>query len=98
MNIDKKSLALGLAIGGKWNLLSGQGDRSVFLPVTVHMARRLPSWIELGAAHTLPGTDDNVLTAVYNSATVFGVEDRSISAGTLTEGEAAVPGVTMQRL
>lgn len=98
MSIDKKSLALGLAVGGKWNLLNAQGDRSVILPVEVYMGRRLPSRIELGAAPTLPGTDDHVLTAAYDGATVFGVENRSISPGTLAEGEAAVPGLTMQRL
>lgn len=98
MSIDKKSLALGLAIGGRWNLLNAQGDRSVILPVEVYMGRRLPSRIELGAAPTLSGTDDHVLTAAYDGATVFGVENRSISPGTLAEGEAAVPGLTMQRL
>lgn len=98
MSIDKKSLALGLAIGGRWNLLNAQGDRSVILPVEVYMGRRLPSRIELGATPTLPGTDEHVLTAAYDGATVFGVENRSISPGTLAEGEAAVPGLTMQRL
>lgn len=98
MSIDKKSLALGLAIGGKWNLLGGQGDRSAFLPVTVHMARRLPACIELGAAAALQGTDFGVLTTVSNSATVYGVEHRAVSAGTLTESEAAVPGVAIHTL
>lgn len=98
MSIDKKSLALGLAIGGRWNLLNAQGDRSVILPVEVYMGRRLPIRIELGAAPTLSGTDNHVLTAAYDGATVFGVENRSIFPGTLAEGEAAVPGLTMQRL
>lgn len=98
MSIDKKSLALGLAIGGRWNLLNAQGDRSVILPVEVYMGRRLPVWISLGDPATLSGTSGEVLTAAYDGATVFGVENRSISPGTLAEGEAAVPGLTMQRL
>lgn len=98
MSIDKKSLALGLAIGGRWNLLNAQGDRSVILPVEVYMGRRLPVWISLGDPATLSGTSGEVLTAAYDGATVFGVQVCAISAGTLTEGEAAVPGLTMQRL
>lgn len=98
MSIDKKSLALGLAIGGKWNLLNGQGDRSMILPVEVYMGRRLPVFLELGDPAALRGTSAAVLTATYGGATVHGHTVCPVSAGILPEGLSEAPGVTMQRL
>ena len=99
MSIDKKSLALGLAIGGKWNLLNAQGDRSVLLPVEVWMGRRLPATIDLGAAPTRPeGGGEAVLTAAYGGAAVHGVTACTDAAGLLAEGERAVPSISVQTL
>ena len=98
MSIDKKSLALGLAIGGKWNLLNAQGDRSVLLPVEVWMGRRLPAVIDLGAAAPRLEGGGELLTAAYGGATVHGVTACTDAAGLLTEGERAVPSISVQTL
>lgn len=85
MAIDKKSLALGLAIGGKWNYCAESGDLCVMGPVIYSIQIRRPYAISDAAAPLAEGVGLDILTLVGAGAVFHGVTVFSDAAAALAE-------------
>ena len=76
MAIDKKSLALGLAIGGKWNYCAESGDLCVMGPVIYSIQIKRPYAFSDTATPLSEGVGVDILTLVgagmvFHGVTVF---------------------------
>jgi hypothetical protein len=85
MAIDKKSLALGLAIGGKWNYHAESGDLCVLGPVIFSMEIRRPTAFSDDALPLTEGVSLEELALLSASTTFHGVTVFSDAAAALAE-------------
>ena len=85
MAIDKKSLALGLAIGGKWNYCAESGDLCVMGPVIYSIQIRRPYAISDTAAPLAEGVSMEEVTLVGAGMVFHGVTVFSDAAEALAE-------------
>ncbi len=91
MAIDKKSLALGLAIGGKWNYHEESGDLCVMGPVICSIEIRRPTAFSDDALPLAEGVSYDVLSLLGAGTVWHGVTPFADAAGALAEnmdGEA----------
>ena len=83
--IDKKSLALGLAIGGKWNFHAETGDLCVMGPVIASIEIKRPYAFSDTAVPLAEGVSTEILTLVSAGTAWHGVTAFADAAAALAE-------------